>query len=42
MINDTEWMVYNDWIISTFRTTKLNHKPSISKSKKNSRRKKHV
>ncbi len=41
MINNTEWMVYDDVIIDTFKNIKLNHKKSISKSRSR-RRKKHV
>ena len=42
LINDTEWMQYNEYIINTFKTIKLNHKESIKNSKKNNKRKNHV
>lgn len=37
LINDSEWMVYKECIISTFKTIKLNHKETISKTKSKKR-----
>ena len=43
-INNTEWMVYKEDIINTFKTIKLNHRPSVKNDKKRAskKRKKHV
>ena len=40
-INDTEWMVYDEHIIEIFKTIKLNHEDSVSKSN-SKKRIKHV
>lgn len=44
LINDTEWMKYDETIINTFNNIHLNHRQPISKdkSRKSKKRKKHV